>query len=247
MKSDELDKLAELHTKFNVSSFTPSCDVVLIDYMGNDDAVVNAARVSFFKQASEFTPEANAKLIGYLARHGHWSPFAHVSLKFRVRAPIFVARQLAKHQVGLAWNEVSRRYVDCDIDVWSPSAFRKKAPSVKQGSSEELVQNERAVVDYRHAIGIAIRTYESLLRDGVCPEQARAVLPQGTNTEWVWTGSLYAFHRVVSQRTTSHAQRETRDIAVSIARLCYERFPVSWTALRDHDHLINEAHSSFNH
>jgi thymidylate synthase (FAD) len=205
--------------------------VDLLNVLGNDDSVVDAARVSFDKQAANYTPAQNAKLIYYLAEHEHWSPFAHTGLTFRIEAPIFVARQLAKHQIGLAWNEVSRRYVDYTPNMWMPQYFRKAAPSVKQGSSDEPVANERCVSDYAYATELAVRTYNSLLANGVCPEQARAVLPQGMMTLWTWTGSLYAFARVVRQRTTKYAQRETKEIAVEISQHCLKAFPVSWCAL----------------
>jgi thymidylate synthase (FAD) len=191
-------------------------NVTLIDWMGDDDSVVNAARVSFDKIATEYPTEKNASLIDYLAKHGHWSPFAHVMLKFRVTAPIFVARQLAKHQVGLSWNEVSRRYVTVEPVLWKPDYLRKAAENVKQGSSD------------------LVRTYRSLLADGVCPEQARAVLPQGVMTEWIWTGSLYAFNRVVQQRTHPTAQQETKEVALRLAAECATKFPTSWTALCRH-------------
>jgi thymidylate synthase (FAD) len=197
-------------------------EVSLIDWMGTDDSVVNAARVSFNKTADKYTQEQNERLIDFLAKHGHWSPFAHTCLSFRIKAPIFVARQLAKHQVGLAWNEVSRRYVTVEPEAWKPKGLRKAAENVKQGSSEELVENERLAVDMMYAMDIATRTYNTLLREGVCPEQARAVLPQGMMTEWIWTGSLYAFFRVVQQRTAPTAQRETYEVA---------KFPCSWAAL----------------
>ena len=206
-------------------------EVTLIDKMGNDDSVVNAARVSFSKEASLYPVESNAKLINYLAKHNHWSPFAHTCLSFRIKAPIFVARQLAKHQIGLAWNEVSRRYVSTKPEAWKPVALRKAAANVKQGSSAELVDNDRSIVDFNYAVGVAMRTYEQLLRDGVCPEQARAVLPQGMMTEWIWTGSLYAFFRVVSQRTKPEAQEETMSVALQISSDCFRAFPVSWQAL----------------
>jgi thymidylate synthase (FAD) len=206
-------------------------NVDLIDWMGSDDSVVNAARVSFDKTAMAYTMEKNEKLIQYLAKHNHWSPFAHTCLSFRIRAPIFVARQLAKHQVGLAWNEISRRYVTTNPEFWIPTEFRKAAENVKQGSSDRAVENERAYQDYVYSSKLALRTYEGLLQAGVCPEQARAVLPQGLFTEWIWTGSLYAFFRVVSQRTTPYAQREARDVAERISHSCYEKFPVSWAAL----------------
>jgi thymidylate synthase (FAD) len=207
-------------------------EVVLLEYMGDDDSIVNAARVSFDKDACEYTQEQNCSLLDFLARHNHWSPFAHTCLKFRIKAPIFVARQLAKHQVGLVWNEVSRRYVKTGIDFWKPGAFRKAAPNVKQGSSEELLTNERLVQDYAYACELAKRMYENLLREGVCPEQARAVLPLGMYTEWIWTGSLLAFHRVVTQRSHSTAQKETQEIASHIESDCCDRFPEAWKALQ---------------
>lgn len=206
-------------------------EVTLIDKMGNDDSVVNAARVSFSKDAFLYPAESNAKLINYLAKHNHWSPFAHTCLSFRIKAPIFVARQLAKHQIGLAWNEVSRRYVTVEPEAWKPQGLRKAAANVKQGSSMDLVDNDRSIVDFNYSVGIAMRTYEQLLRDGVCPEQARAVLPQGMMTEWIWTGSLYAFFRVVSQRTKPEAQQETMSVALQIGSDCLRAFPISWAAL----------------
>ena len=206
-------------------------EVFLLDWMGTDDSVVNAARVSFDKAASNYSPEANKKLINYLAKHKHWSPFAHTCLSFRIKAPIFVARQLAKHQVGLAWNEVSRRYVSVEPEAWRPDSLRQAAENVKQGSSDSCVENERSIIDFNYAVGVALRTYQQLLRDGVCPEQARAVLPQGMMTEWIWTGSLYAFHRVVTQRLAPEAQKETQEVAHKIDMNCFNKFPVSWQAL----------------
>jgi thymidylate synthase (FAD) len=207
-------------------------NVELIEKMGNDLSIVNAARVSFANIASNYTDDKNSRLIYYLARHGHWSPFSHVFLSFRIKAPIFVARQLAKHQVGLSWNEVSRRYVSVEPEVWIPDSFRKSADNIKQGSSEEIVENDRVTQDYRYAVNLALRTYNTLLSEGVCAEMARAVLPQGMMTEWVWSGSLYAFHRVVQQRTTEYAQRETKEIADRISCLCHAEFPIAWAALR---------------
>ena len=206
-------------------------EVTLFDKMGDDDSVVNAARVSFNKNADNYTIDQNDRLIEFLAKHGHWSPFAHTCLSFRIKAPIFVARQLAKHQIGLAWNEVSRRYVTVEPEAWKPQGLRKAAANVKQGSSMDLVDNDRSIVDFNYSVGIAMRTYEQLLRDGVCPEQARAVLPQGMMTEWIWTGSLYAFFRVVSQRTKPEAQEETKQVAIGIDSCCADAFPVSWAAL----------------
>lgn len=231
--TDPMDKIAELDEELGLNDKRTISAVTLIDYMGTDMSVVNAARVSFDKRSHFYTLTDNAKLIKYLAKHKHWSPFAHTCLSFRIKAPIFVARQLAKHQVGLAWNEVSRRYVKNDPSIWFPMKFRKASPDIKQGSLQEPVQNERLHADYAYAVHLAVRTYETLLREGVCPEQARAILPQSLNTEWIWTGSLYAFFRVVSQRTGSDAQLETRGIAEGIAHHCGVKFPLSWEALTE--------------
>lgn len=208
--------------------------VELIDHMGSDLSVVNAARVSFSK-TSELEdgklPERDHKLIQYLAKHNHWTPFAHTSISIRVQAPIFVARQLGKHQVGLVWNEVSRRYVDSEPE-FQFMVLRQRADNVKQGSRDEFPAN----LEYcEQLIGtierLTVGVYKRLLSEGVCPEQARAVLPQSMMTEWVWTGSLNAFHRVCKLRLDPHTQRETQEIAKGIAKICAELFPVSWEAL----------------
>ena len=368
--------------------------VELIDSMGNDLTVVNAARVSFDKQSEyrtigvqeeydvdsrlishypiEVLKEEDEKLIKYLARHNHWSPFAHTGITLRVSAPIFVARQLVKHQVGGVWNEVSRRYVDDEITVYLPDILRTKAEHVKQGSSDvpcvptgkdgvcpncgtpfvskgntqkycsskcqgehyrkmpwgwrkkklatlrssadrrgikctlteediempvlcpyldipldytnDSIQDNSPSVDridntkgyiagniqtisalankmktdsdlttltkfaksvlMRHS-GIMVEPYsglygaykqmcdlyDSLITQGVAPEQARMFLPQGAMTSWYWTGSLMFFHRVFRQRTDSHAQLETQEVALQIGNICAKLFPVSWKAL----------------
>ena len=207
--------------------------ITLLDKMGTDDTVVNAARVSFAKEASSYTAEQNAKLIGYLATHNHWSPFAHCTLQFHVKAPMFVARQLAKHQVGFAWNEVSRRYVDYSPAFWNPcGAWRKKAENKKQGSMDEFVGDTKEAQDvYEDAMRYVYLTYELLLSQGVCPEQARAVLPQSMMTEWYWTGSLYGFARVCQLRLDPHAQVECREVALLINQECSRLYPESWKAL----------------
>lgn len=229
--TDPMQTLQDLDDEFGLS---PNPAVQLVDCMGGDHSVVNAARVSFSKKADNYTAEQNERLIAFLAKHKHWSPFAHTCLSFRIKAPIFVARQLAKHQVGLTWNEISRRYVTVEPEAWKPTGLRKAAENVKQGSSSELVENERMLTDFNYAVGVAMRTYDQLLRNGVCPEQARAVLPQGMMTEWIWTGSLYAFFRVVSQRLKPEAQLETREIVRQIDLNCYRRFPNSWKYLSVH-------------
>ena len=215
-------------------------EVTLIDYMGSDLTVVNAARVSFGKRKgkAEFD-SSDKKLINYLAKHGHWTPFGHCMLSYHIKAPIFVARQLVKHQVGLVWNEVSRRYVDEDPEFYFPETWRGKPTDKKQGSSEE----EILWLDREHRVGTAVRQsstgagalYRDMLDVGVAPEQARMVLPQNTYTEWYWTGSLYAFARVCNLRCQPDAQKETRDVCWNIDQLANVSFPVSWEALRNAD------------
>lgn len=205
--------------------------VALLSQMGDDLSVVNAARVSFDKVHLEMEP-SDEKLIKYLADHNHWSPFAHIILQFHIRAPIFVARQLAKHQVGLVWNEVSRRYVSDTPDTWKPEIWRKAADDKKQGSMEEPVQSESLISKmYVEVMIHCLNTYEIMIDSGVCPEQARAVLPQSTYTEWYWTGSLYAFSRVCKLRLAKDAQAETRQVADQISERCKINFPISWRHL----------------
>ena len=209
--------------------------VTLIDHMGSDLSVVNAARVSFGKVHTELT-EGDKKLIKYLAKHQHWSPFAHGTLSFRIDAPIFVARQLVKHQVGLSWNEISRRYVDYEPDFWMPDRWRGKPTDKKQGSSDEFVEwldrEERTGSAVIKSCDLALKTYNKMLEAGVAPEQARVVLPQNTYTSWIWTGSLFAFARVCNLRCKPDAQLETQEICWEIDKLSNDKFPVSWEALR---------------
>lgn len=207
---------------------TADIDVEYIDHMGTDLTVVNAARVSFDKEHEEFDWSTDRGLIKYLAKHNHWSPFAHCSATFRVKAPIFVARQLVKHTVGFSWNEVSRRYVDSEPEFYIPEVWRKRAENVKQGSSDEGVVPINDVLGFNDAV---LNLYQSLLEQGVCPEQARMVLPQNTMTEWFWTGTLYAWARMCQLRLDSHTQKETRDVAYGIHKHMQDLFPVSWEFL----------------
>ena len=214
-------------------------EVSLIDKMGSDLSVVNAARVSFANKHEEFNDTKDTKLISFLAKHRHWSPFAHCSAQFHIRAPVFVARQLVKHQVGLSWNEISRRYVDHEVEIYQPKEWRARPDkSIKQGSAEEVVDiNPRGdiVNHYQHAIKQAKWSYEQLLRQGVAPEMARMVLPQAMMTEWYWSGSLYAFARVCNLRLDKTAQKETQWVAEEISTQIKPHFPQSWK------HLTEEA------
>lgn len=210
-----------------------SLKVTYMNHMGSDLTVVNSARVSFDKAKSKFD-ESDAKLLNYLAKHNHWTPFAHPQISVRVTAPIFVARQLFKHKVGLTENEVSRRYVDYVPKVYKPT-WRVRAENKKQGSGGELAEYEMINADsiYKQSIEAALWAYEKLLEQGVCPEQARAVLPQSMITEWIWTGSLHAMWRVCKQRLDPHAQKESQEIALKIKELIANLFPNSYKALQE--------------
>ena len=205
-------------------------NIELIDKLGSDLSVVNAARVSFAKRKDELD-EKDDKLIKYLAKWGHWSPFAHAFLSFRIKAPVFVARQLVKHQVGLAWNEVSRRYVSDKPEFYIPFMWRKKPEeSIKQGSSDEEIE-----YDIMHLINVAKETYNDMLEEGIAPEMARMVLPQCMMTEWIWSGSVYAFARVCNLRDHDNAQSETREVAREISGNIKDHFPISWKYLKNED------------
>jgi thymidylate synthase (FAD) len=278
----------------------------LIDHMGSDLSVVNAARVSFGKASEwetsmEFCDVAEVAyvekklsdrdkgLIQFLARGctsgdwdtlvetlldcegsyfrsevedilnyvrnmpTHWTPFGHTAITLHIKAPIFIARQLGKHQTGMVWNEVSRRYVTDEPEFYVPDVWRKAADNVKQGSSDELFegylyyefQDQDSEVPYelQHGVDVAVEDvveqhnesslmlYKNMLLQGICPEMARMVLPQSMLTEWYWTGNLYSFANVFIQRTDSHAQREVQDVAHQIGEIIEPLFPVSWAAL----------------
>ena len=211
-------------------------DVELIDHMGSDASVVNAARVSFGKRITEMS-EGDTKLIRYLAKHNHWSPFGHASLQFRIKAPIFVARQLVKHQIGLTWNEISRRYVDYEPEFYEVDKWRGRPVDKKQGSSEENIEwinrSMRTSALQDQVENVALANYNLMIGAGVAPEQARMILPQSMMTEWYWSGTLYAFARVCNLRCAEDAQYETRIVANLINDECEKLFPISWTELRN--------------
>ena len=207
--------------------------VQLITVMGNDLMVVNAARVSFDKESHEFSL-GDEKLIRYLAKHNHNSPFFHPQIQFRIRMPLFVAREWFRHQIGFSRNEVSRRYVNTFPECWIPSRdeVREKDTKIKQGSKETSVENPQVCIDMiSSSVNKAISTYESLLEKGVAPEVARCVLPQSMYTEFIETGSLAAYARLFNLRTSPDAQREIQSYANQIGEIIREHFPVSWEAL----------------
>ena len=204
---------------------TSDIEVTLIDHCGTDLSVVNAARVSFHKVSEEFTAQ-DEKLIIYLAKHKHFSPFNHAFLSFRVKAPIFVARQLVKHKF-MPWNEVSRRYVDEEPEFYMPEDWRRRADNVKQGSSTETWGKGWKQSSMREAL----KDYEYLIQEGVAPEQARMVLPQNTMTEWIWSGTLGAYCDMLRLRLDPHTQLESQLVAQKIYRDVARLFPVSCRAL----------------
>jgi len=217
-----------------------SIEVTYKGSMGNDLTTVNAARVSFGKESEWEYEESDAysfkqhmkakdkKLIQYLAKHKHISPFGHCFASFHIKAPVFVARQLVKHKF-LRWNEISRRYVDNEPEFYQPTEWRGRSDDKKQGS--EGVVEVGDVLEETH--GQALVTYQELLNKGVCPEQARMVLPQSMMTEWYWSGSLDAFADMCKLRCAPDTQAETAEVAWAISLKMEDLFPVSWVALRD--------------
>ncbi len=211
--------------------------VTYIDHMGSDLSVVNAARVSFGKtsemdMSDQWGPpklkDKDAKLIHYLAKHGHYSPFGHAFASFHIKAPIFVARQLVKHKF-LRWNEISRRYVDDEPEFYVPDIWRGRADNKKQGSGTALADQDIHIGTTQR---IVFMLYESMLNKGVCPEQARMVLPQSTMTEWYWSGSLDAFADMCNLRCKEDTQFETSQVAQCVSQGMKDLFPISWEALR---------------
>lgn len=213
--------------------------VELISSMGSDLQVVNAARVSFNKESSLVDGKLQDKdegLIKYLNDHGHWTPFSHTAVTFRVTAPVFVARQLIRHTVGLTWNEVSRRYVDDGLTFYKPESWRKRVPNLKQGSSQTESVSEPVLdgMGFEEFTRSCMAYYEQMLAYGVAPELARIVLPHHLMTSWYWTGNIASFARVCRLRLDEHAQYESRLVAQQISKHMRELYPVSWK------HLIGE-------
>lgn len=220
----------------------------LIDYMGSDLTVVNAARVSFDKESDwaelvhidaddamdyeKVLSPPDEKLIRYLAKHNHWTPFAHPQITLRIEAPVFVRTQCFKHKVGFVENEVSRRYVDSDPIFFKPKEWRNRPDkSIKQGSEGRSVYNEEIDKQVSMFYKEVTKLYKSLLTHDIAPEQARMVLPQSMYTQWYWTGSLAAYARFCRLRTEKSSQLEIQELANQIINLIQPLFPVSWEVL----------------
>lgn len=235
----------------------------LLDYMGDDLAVVDAARVSFNKKsewakfnctdcenAVQFACEEGCaciadgagmqktlkgpdrKLIEYLAKHDHWTPFAHTALKFRCSAPVPIRTQAFKHKIGMVENEESRRYISSEPEIYIPEFFRAKPEgSIKQGSAGEHPRSDEFLKRYKEKTEECVGLYLTMLNGGICPEQARFVLPQGAIVNWIWTGNLVSFANFYNKRTDTNAQYEVQLLAEPIGKQIAEIFPVSWKAL----------------
>ena len=216
-------------------------EVSYVQHCGSDLQVANAARVSFDKESDwEWDEEflefmegvlkpSDAKLLKYLANHKHFSPFNHSFLTLRIKAPIFVARQLVKHRF-MPWNEVSRRYVDDEPEFYFPDIWRAKAENVKQGSSEQEVDINPKFLTYA-SVGESLKEYNRMLSLGVCAEQARMILPQNMMTSWWWSGTLGAYCDMLKLRLDPHTQKESRIVAEKIKEIIEPLFPVSVPAL----------------
>ena len=210
-------------------------NVSLIDVAGGDLSVVNSARVSFNKEVEDLS-DKDEKLIGYLAQHKHMTPFRHNFIQLRCEVPLFLARQLMKHQSGLTWNEESRRYVDYMPDFYSPYPWRKRPDSsIKQGSGEDLPfeDNLRAESLFVDLMTQARQTYTGLLKLGVAPEMARMVLPQNMMVNFIWSGNLLAFFHVYALRSGEGAQEEAKVFAEELKKAVEPEFPISWKALEN--------------
>ena len=215
-----------------------------VDHMGSDLSVVNAARVSFGKKSEweweecgvkafgnesyQRLSDKDTKLIHYLAKNGHYSPFGHCFASFHIKAPIFVARQLVKHEY-LRMNEISRRYVDSEPEFYVPDVWRGRSKSKKQGSDGVVKDIQTDALPQWN--DDALHYYSMLLESGVAPEMARMILPQSMYTEWYWSGSMDAFANMCNLRLKEDTQYETRLVAQQIDKVMGELYPVSWKAL----------------
>lgn len=211
----------------------------LVDHMGSDLTTVNAARVSYGAESHEMSLR-DEKLIGFLAKHKHITPFRHAQVTLRCKAPIFIARQLGKHQTGFSWNEVSRRYKDgeaIEIECFVPDVVFGRPEKLMTQTAQPLPQDFASQVSEHisNVNAMAVREYAALIEMGIAPEQARMVLPQSMMTEWVWTGSLYGWASMYNQRSSEHAQYEVRLFAEEVNKIMSELFPICWKALTNQE------------
>ena len=209
--------------------------VEYVDHMGDDLAIVNAARVSFDKtsQLEEGSLiEDDVRLIKYLAKHHHWTPFAHTAISLRMGAPVPIRTQCFKHKVGLVENEESRRYIKSTPVIYIPKEFRSiPEGSIKQGSGDVHWDSDFWVEQYELVTSVAVITYTHMMQSGVCPEQARLVLPQGAIVNWIWTGNLLSFANFYNKRIEASAQKEVQAVAAKVKEIIEPLFPVSWKGL----------------
>lgn len=231
------------------------------DHMGDDLRVVDAARVSFANESwyidEDYVPNKESRhyvawlryvqrerglgnpvlsvadfgLIQYLAEHNHWTPFAHPQITLRMKAPVPIRTQCFKHKQGFVENEESRRYIKSRPELFVPDQFRSAPENAKQGSGGVHPYSTLWRAVYEDKCQEMINLYEEMIEDGIAPEQARFVLPQGVQVQWVWTGSLAAYARFAKQRTDSHAQQEIQDLAWEVDAILRPKFPISWEAL----------------
>jgi thymidylate synthase (FAD) len=207
--------------------------IELLDVFGNDLTIVNAARVSFNKESTELNSK-DEKLIQYLAKHNHITPFFHPQLRFRIKMPIYVAREWYRHTIGFARNEVSRRYVDTPPECYNPQDIRARDTNLKQGSKLTNVENNNEIaLKIKDIQDKVLNTYEELLSLNVAPEVARGILPQSMYTEFIETASLAAYARLCKLRLDPHAQKEIQEYAKVLSELIEEKFPMSWKALTE--------------
>ncbi len=205
--------------------------VEYIDHMGSDVNIVNAARVSFAKEVKEFNLSTDGRLLNYLAKHNHWSPFAHTCISVRCKVPLFIARQLVKHQVGGNWNEESRRYIDSEPEFWLPEYFHYRPTNAKQGSGD-IHRHSEYYIGYMYShTERALQVYKEMLTYDVAPEEARMVLPLNTMTNFIWTGSLLFFRRVIEQREDAHAQLAAQEFAAKLKEVVKPIYKHGYIAL----------------
>jgi thymidylate synthase (FAD) len=207
------------------------------DHMGGDLRVAEAARVSFAEEVEQFG-DSEVRLIKYLAKHNHWTPFAHPQVTLIMQAPTPIRTQCFKSKIGFTENEESRRYISHEPEFFMPREFRgKPTDGAKQGSAGVLEGPTHTFMEhvFKRNYSNALHDYKLVMEYGLCPEQARFLLPQGMEVNWYWTGSLAAFARFAKQRMDPHAQGEVQDLAREVSAIMGPLYPVSWPLLMGDD------------